>query len=137
SFRKGHHLSELSVVKPDGVRYVYGIPAYNVEQKEATFAVAGSGDCSTGLVTYDAGDNSIANTKGTDNYFDRTTTPAYAHSYLLTAVLSPDYADRTGDGVSDDDAGTAVKINYTRLYDDFRWRVPFGLKTASFNEGLK
>jgi hypothetical protein len=136
--RKGHHLSELTVLKPDGARYVYGIPAYNNVQKDVTFAVkGGTGSCATGLVTYENNDNSTDNGKGTDNYFSRTTLPGYAHSYLMTAVLSPDYADRSGDGVSDDDPGTSVKINYTREHAEYPWRIPYDKQTASFNEGVK
>lgn len=142
-----HHISEITVANPDGKRYVYGIPAYNTTQQEATFAVTGTGTSgsywlgdSTNIVSYSPGaDNSISNNKGLDNYFDQQQIPAYAHSYLLTGILSPDYVDLTNDGITDDDLGEAVKINYTRVYSQanpFRWRTPFELNSASYQIGL-
>jgi hypothetical protein len=137
---KGHHLSEMSVLKPDGSRYVYGIPAYNVSQKEVSFNASGlPHNCSNGLVAYQpsANDNNVGNARGIDNYFSSTQLPAFAHSFLLTGVLSADYADLTGDGITDDDGGSAIKINYAKAYDDFQWRVPFAADSATYNEGLK
>lgn len=40
NFRKKHHISEVTTLREDGVRYVYGIPAYNIEQKEVSFGVS-------------------------------------------------------------------------------------------------
>ena len=140
--RKAHHLSEVKVLKPDGSRYVYGIPAYNNLQREVSFNVAGrTHDCETGLVSYESSgaqpDNSIHNERGIDHYFNAVELPSYAHSYLLTAVLSPDYIDRTDNGCTEDDYGTWHKLNYTRLYSDFRWRGPIQADSASYNEGFK
>ncbi|WP_315823152.1 hypothetical protein [Paraflavitalea speifideaquila] len=44
-----------------------------------------------------------------------TRTPAYAHSFLLSGLLSPDYVDVTGNGITEDDLGGAVKFNYTKI----------------------
>ncbi len=155
-YAKPHHLSEITALRPDGSRYVFGIPAYNLRQKDVTFNVgpkvdepepALAKDCATGLVTYGSGDNSTGNERGVDHYFSSTTLPPFAHSYLLTAVLSPDYVDRLGDGPSDDDLGSYTRINYTRVHGaepdamgrprGYRWRVPFEENTANYNEGLK
>ena len=111
----GHHMSEITVANPDGKRYVYGIPAYNTKQQEATFSI-NSGINTTASnyylsdsinkVSYSPGsDNSINNTKGLDNYFDQQQIPQYSHSFLLTGILSPDYVDLTNDGITDDDLG--------------------------------
>lgn len=144
----GHHMSEITVTNPDGKRYVYGIPAYNMVQQEATFAVntgpSPSGNYyekdSTNIVKYDTTkDNSIYNTNGLDGYFEQQQIPAYAHSFLLTGILSPDYVDLTNDGITDDDLGQAVKINYTRVYSKakpFRWRTPIEKDSASYQIGL-
>lgn len=158
-YAKPHHLSEITALRPDGSRYVFGIPAYNLHQKDVTFNVAGrAADCASGLVPYDPdadpdpdtperGDNSTENRRGIDDYYSSTTLPPFAHSYLLTAVLSPDYVDRLGDGPSDDDLGSYTRINYTRVHgatpdakgtpQGYRWRVPFEKNTANYNEGLK
>lgn len=136
--REGHHISEIKVLRPDGVSYVYGIPAYNTTKKEVTMAVDREGDCSTGMVTYLPGEeNSRDNSSGSDHFFDRQTTPAYAHSFLLTAVVSSDYVDITGNGPSDDDLGTYTKFNYSKKYKNYKWRVPFGENLANYSEGLK
>jgi hypothetical protein len=140
-FRKKHHISEIDVVNPDGRRYVYGIPVYNLKQKEVTFSVdAARGNSQEGLVKYTAGsENTIDNNKGNDHYFNSEEMPAYAHSFLLTGLMSPDYVDLTGDGISDDDPGDAVKFNYTKvsgIKNPYRWRAPYK-DSATYNEGLK
>ena len=139
-------MSELAVTNPDGRRYVYDIPAYNTRQVDAAFRVVDLNnptslqkDRSTGLVKYNAGDNSTGNGRGEDNYYNSNETPAYAHSFLLSSILSADYVDITGNGISDDDIGTAVKLNYTKAYTDYKWRTPFGKgdHQANYDEGLK
>ncbi|HEX2630889.1 MAG TPA: hypothetical protein VHM26_17860, partial [Chitinophagaceae bacterium] len=143
SIRKEDHISSVSVLNPDGMQYIYGIPAYNLVQKEATFAVNKNGaNSEKGLVSYSGNDLSTNNNNGKDGYFNMQTTPAYAHSYLLTALLSPGYVDVTGNGITDDDLGDAVKFNYTRMKwenDDvaFKWRTPTDEDRASYDEGLR
>jgi hypothetical protein len=147
---KPHHISEIVSNSGDGMRYVYGLPAYNTLQKEVSFAV--SKDFVShpeqtlrkhypdkGLVEYNPAypsyDNSIQNQRGQDHFFMSTKMPAYAHSYLLTGVLSPDYADLTGDGITDDDYGSAVKFNYYKTPDLYQWRTPYEKDQANLDEG--
>lgn len=149
-----HHISEITVTKDDGSRYVYGIPAYNKSQQEVTFSVDKSqailtpSDPNFGLVTYTPlnpndpnnppnPENSVKNNKGRDNYFDKQKLGPYAYAHLLTAVLSADYADRTGNGITEDDAGNAVKINYSRVRSNYPWRVPVQVNKARYIEGRK
>lgn len=144
SKRLAHHMSEIRVTDESGKRYIYGIAAYNNVQREVTFAVNDpSGSVpSNGLVSYTT-ENSSANTAGRDNFYSCEQTPGYAHSYLLTGVLSPDYIDLTGDGISTDDPGDAVKFNYTKYKDDYKWRMPVTpttdppTKLANFSIGLR
>ncbi|OQP47877.1 hypothetical protein A4H97_30675 [Niastella yeongjuensis] len=140
NFRKASHISEIDVLNPDGRKYVYGIPVYNILQKEVSFAVeAGKGDVQTGLTDFTPTENSTGNKSGKDGYYSRQEMPGYAHSYLLTGILSPDYVDVTGDGISDDDQGDAVKFNYSKaagIAAPFEWRAPYSEK-ANYNEGLK
>lgn len=141
-----HHIAEITSYGTDGMRYVYGLPAYNTKQVEATFAVgakmSGSGaltpDHTTGLVYYGTGNpKNVAKNHGLDNYYSKTTTPAYAHSYLLTAVLSPDYVDIDNiKGPSDGDLGYYTKFHYTKS-PNYLWRTPLGQGQATYNEGLK
>ena len=135
-----HHTSEIRIVKNDGSRYVYGRAAYNTIKREATFDVSGKmGDCKTALVTYNPGqDNSISNNSSGDQYFNRITTPEYAHTYLLTSVLSSDYEDRTGDGFTEDDFGSYTKFTYENKNTDgtYKWRIPYEENKANYNPGL-
>lgn len=143
-----HHMSEVMVTNPDGTRYVYGIPAYNIKQVESSFSVdVKNVNCPKGLIKYDDGDDSPSNKKGEDNRFSSTEMPPFAHSYLLTSVLSPDYVDVKSDGITDDDLGTAIKVNYSRAYPTaaasgtdntyYKWRIPYGHDTANYEEGFK
>lgn len=138
-YMQQHHIGEISVLRADGARYVYGLPAYNIMQKEVTFNVQGrTHNCSTGIVTYSSGDNSTGNTLGIDNYYSAVTTPPYAHSYMLTAIISPDYVDYdTIEGPSKGDLGTYTKFNYSRAQTSFNWRTPIGSHSANYNEGYK
>ena len=150
SFRQPHHISEIDVLNADGQKYVYGIPVYNLVQREATFSLNHEdGNSADGTADYQPGvDNMIEgnppgntqyNTKGNDRYVSKEEIPAYAHSFLLTSIVSPDYVDLTGDGVTDDDPGNAVKFNYSKTAGSaysYKWRTPYSNK-VTFNEGLK
>lgn len=141
-----HHIGQIISLGSDGLRYVYGQPAYNKEQKEVTFAVGSSFNNSNingtveyekGLISYSGTANSTDNTNGVDNYYQSVSTPAYAHSYLLTAVVSDDYVDADNiPGPSDNDLGTYTKFNYEKI-DNYKWRTPCQENKASYNEGLK
>lgn len=153
SYRKPNHISEIDVLNPDGRKYVYGIPVYNFRQKEASFAVDGQhrGNVNTGLTgfSYNVDNTAAGNRQGKDWYFNSEETPAYAHSFLLTGIVSPDYVDLTGNGISDDDLGDAIKIDYSKICgisNPYRWRAPYAdsvdgnnnqVSVATFNDGLK
>lgn len=137
--RRGHQISEVTQLQTDGTRYVYGIPAMNHVQREATFSIgnpANPNDIAAGMVSFTPGaDDSKNNTNGIDNYYSASITPSFAHSYLLTSVLSADYADVTGDGPTDDDLGSYTRMNYTLKEDDYRWRAPYESNKAQYNPG--
>jgi hypothetical protein len=139
--KPAYHTSEIRVTDNAGARYVYGVPVYNNVQEEVTFAKPGdTSNVSSGLIRYTPGkDDGSENNNGLDNYFDKISTPAYAHSYLLTCVLSSDYTDSDGiPGPSDGDLGTYTKFNYTKAIDTFKWRTPYSAvpNLASFSEGM-
>lgn len=141
TFRKANHISEVDVLNNDGRKYVYGIPVYNLKQKEISFAI-NNGDATLGTTNYSSADNKTNNSNGQDNFYSSQETPAYAHSFLLTAIVSPDYVDQTGDGITEDDMGDAIKFNYTKIAgvkNPYRWRTPYtdNSNKATYNEGLK
>lgn len=146
--RPKHHIREVSILNTDGSRYIYGIPAYNHKQIEYTFNISKNNNshitsqtCLTGDAVYSTesgnADNSMENKSGEDEFYMATHTRSYAHSFLLTSVLSADYVDVKNDGITDDDLGTAVKFNYSRTNTAYNWRTPYGNNTANYQEGLK
>jgi|GEM_PF-1512390 len=134
---KAHHISEFIVTNNNGSRYHFGIPVYNKIQEEYSFNVSGDFDRIPGsrFIKYRNPDRcSENNTNGLNNRFKKLQTPAYASGYLLTAILSTDFVDVTGDGPSEDDLGTYTHFKYTRVSDKYRWRIPYGENTASLSE---
>lgn len=127
SFRRKHHISEITVTKDDGIRYIYALPAYNIDKKGVSFNISGAIDSlSENLIRYDGSYSTHKNnTNGINQAFTSTTNPGYAYAYLLTDVVSPDYVDRTGDGPSPDDNGTYTKFNYHKASSNYRWRMPY------------
>ena len=138
---KEHLASEFTQVKPDGQRYVYGLPVMNVYQKDFELGVLAS--TSTDEFSNDHYEASFAdyssglpNYTSPNEYVSKTTMPSYAHSYMLTAVLSADYVDLTGNGITEDDLGSYTKFNY-RKRDNYLWRAPYGKRTTQRNRGLR
>lgn len=140
-----HHASEVNVTSSDGSRYIYGIPAVNKVQRSISFAVGDddydgsvSGvDAVRGLVAYD--DSVVTNGRGLgrDGFYSETEVPAYAHAYLLTGYLSPDYQDLHQDGPTPDDLGSFVKFNYGKLSQDYKWRMPYRENQARHDRGFR
>lgn len=138
-----HHVGAFTVTKTDGSRYYYGLPAYSKTQQNVSFAV-GEGksapllpDWNTRLVAYDESeDASINNSRGLDNHYNSQTIPKYAHSYMLTAVLGPDYVDSDYiPGPSPDDLGSYVEFKYKQV-GHYQWRNPVNAGKAFHDRGL-
>lgn len=136
TFRHQHHISQIDVLGGDGRRYVYGLPVYNKKQYNVTFSIDASQKTGETRAVYDGEDNTKGNHKGRDRIMEKEEIPAYTHSYLLTELISSNYVDVTGNGISEDDMGDAVKFNYSK-YNDYKWRTPVGSNTASYSSGLK
>lgn len=138
NYRAKNHISEINVLSEDGRRYVYGLPVYNVKQVDVTFNVD-NGNPNTQLSNYSGTDDTRDNQKGKDWFMEKEEMPAYTHSFLLTALLSPNYVDVKGDGVTEDDMGDAIKFNYSQFSQGYKWRTPTTSNTgiATWNEGMK
>lgn len=144
-YRKSHHISEIDVLGSDGRKYVYGIPVYNINQVEATFNIS-NGNTATGKSSYLPGtddmmssddEDSDGNHHGRDYFVEKQTMPAFTHSFLLTALISPNYVDVSGNGITEDDMGDAIKFNYSKYNENYKWRTPTETNKASYSEGLK
>ena len=137
SYAKAHHTAEIRVLKSDGSTYVFGETAYNVNKEEVTFASNSTNfDCATGIINYATGEDTRNNRSGIDNFYNNVVTPSYAHTYLISSILSSDYEDLKGDGPTDDDAGAYTLFKYKQLSNNFNWRIPYGSMEASYNAGL-
>ncbi|NII25343.1 hypothetical protein HB364_09640 [Pseudoflavitalea sp. X16] len=151
-YRDKSHISELTVTDEAGSRSVYGIPTYNAYQHEYSYALGkkgsqtyeqntAQGDIDNNLVkVVSNGDKPKQDTEGeSDNYLHVDKQPGYASSFLLSGILSPDYVDVTGNGITDDDQGTAIKFNYSMLETLYQWRTPFGngaVNKATINKSM-
>ncbi|MEM9337258.1 MAG: hypothetical protein AAGA66_00905 [Bacteroidota bacterium] len=121
-----HHVAGYITTNEEGIRYVYALPVYNLEKHEVTY----------GPATAKSSDRFLANldqNPATRKHYQKITTGKYAHSYLLTSVVGPDYVDVTGDGVTADDLGYWVKFNYQAQGQDYYWKTPY--EDAFFSEG--
>src|SRR5690606_31810158 len=138
---KSHHVAGYIITDENGNRHVYGESVYNLIKEEVAFAVGGEptseADENSELIQYaPVIDNTTGNTKGKDHFFNKEITPAYAHTYLISSVLSSDYQDLTGNGPSDDDLGNYTHFFYEVKADDYKWRVPYQENRASYSNGL-
>lgn len=138
--RGSDHISEISMLQPDGMRYVYGLPSYNNLQVDNVFShkSTGSPDFNTNTVPINASSSGIEgiDIKGSyEEFMSRSEIPAYPNSWLLTYIFSADYVDLTNDGPTIDDYGYWIKFNYEKVHDNYRWRAPYA--DANFIEGYK
>lgn len=134
-----HHIAGFTALTPGGLRYNYGIPAYNLLQEEVTFSSRPPSSDSTRVDVGNSGngDPSFGH-PGTDKFLRKTEIPKYPHAYLLTSIVGPDYVDVSGNGVTEDDLGYWVKFTYKKTTTDsdrYKWRDPYS--QAHYLEGWK
>ncbi len=132
------HVGGYIATNPSGMRYVYGLSAYNNNEKNVTFSV----EESPALLNESEVDVPISGGEidykhqGTNKYYQSVSKSAYAHSYMLTSILGTDYVDIDGvAGPSEGDLGYWVKFEYARVHEDMAWRAPFD--SAQYNKGYE
>lgn len=136
----GHHIGAFLVTKTDGMRYYYGLPAFSKLQKNVSFTI---GDVTTHqpnyekrLVYYSNKEASIENESGIDGGYNAQTIPSYAHSYMLTSVVSEDFIDSDQiPGPSKNDLGSYILFKYKHV-DNYKWRNPINEQQANYDLGL-
>lgn len=136
-----NQIAELSVLNPDGARYVYGYPAINRKHKEAYFSIEDQVDDPNGPPMTLNEPNlhdwaKVKNDQGNE-YYHSSELPAYAHDYLLTSVLGADYVDRGSPGPDDEDGGYWIKISYGNEVRGYRWRAPYGADQYNYMPGAR
>ena len=135
---KSDHISEITTVQSDGMRYTYGLPAYNNIQYDGSFAVnapTGTYNTKTVPIPHQAGSWQPTTTGTHDEFSQQTEIGPYVHSWLLTSVVSYDYVDIKNDGPTEDDYGYWVRFNYTKTTSDYKWHIPYS--GANYYEGKK
>ncbi|NJM80355.1 MAG: hypothetical protein HC854_13420 [Flavobacterium sp.] len=136
TFIKDHHTAGVKVLQTDGSTYNYGLAVYNNSKIEATFDNSvNTFDNRKGLANYNGTLNNN-NTNSSDKSINKITTGGYAHSYLLTSVISSDYEDIDNNGLTTNDLGSYTKFEYNDPIKDYKWRVPFEKNKVSHNNGL-
>lgn len=140
--RPDHHIAGMTSTTTEGMRYVFGLPAYVNEQSDYLFTVVNGDECESKVDVLSYLDNnekkvlhkpnqtsneSISKKlRQTDQQLKVTTTPAHPHAFLLTSILGPDYVDSDGiRGVTPNDEGYHVNFQYQRVSTNYRWRAPY------------
>lgn len=137
--RTASHVGGYAATNTAGMRYVYGLAAYNNAEKNVVFSMAEDlAMLNESLIESPQvdGNRFKYKHKGTNQYYQSTEKSAYAHSYLLTSILGTDYVDYDNiAGPSDNDLGYWVKFNYARAQSNVNWRTPH--KGVIYNKGQK
>jgi hypothetical protein len=147
-YRRDNHIAGFRITTPGGVRYIYGIAVYNTKYEEHKFSVDRSqcpsnqwcttlfppknaNGLSNAAYDYGAVSDAAVTSAPREGFLEIKTISPYPTSYLLTAIIGPDYVDAVSNGVdgtvgpSDGDYGYWVKFRYERDAADFRWRTPY------------
>jgi hypothetical protein len=139
----GNHIGGFRITSQNGTRYVYGISVYNTKYEEQKFSVDRKTLCTAaaaGAAPYctiikpppaDADELGLGaayhyKVAGSEQLLEIKKLSPYPTSYLLTAIIGPDYIDSDGvPGPSDGDVGYWVKFNYALASPTFQWRTPY------------
>ncbi|MFH1373985.1 MAG: hypothetical protein ABII79_09340 [bacterium] len=140
SGRDHDDIAAFVITGTDGVRYIYALPVYNNEHVEYVFSVEATGhECEPTYPLSQLGGSpgsEYYKVSNSEEYYRRTELPPYVYSYLLTAIVGPDYVDADNiPGASAGDFGHWVKFTYTKWEEDYKWRAPF--VDANFNPGMQ
>ena len=143
---RGNYKNQMGsyvTLDPNGTRYIYGLPVYNLKNVEDTRSVFPEYSDNTPITS---GENSVVDgkfqypsstspTSGIDDpnhisneFIAHKEMPPYITSNLLTAVLGADYIDVDNNGPSENDFGYWVKFNYVKTSDasnPYKWRAPY------------
>lgn len=147
---QSHHIGMIIITKPDGTKYIFGETIYNITQKEVTFSIDTRSPLNSldnkfsekeGWVKYstESGENGITNKSGLEHLYSSKTLTPYAHTFLLTAILSSDYVDVNSDGIPGrDDYGNYVLFNYISK-GEYNWRTPYydNANMANYEEHMR
>lgn len=125
---ESHHIQGYSLLKSNGTRYNYFLPAYNHETTRETFTIhedlVTTVKETTKILPASFSQYAKINNQVGDEYYSKEVIPAYVHTYFITSILSHDYVDINNNGPDGSDLGTYIKFNYIES-PDYKWRFPF------------
>ncbi|MDF2456583.1 MAG: hypothetical protein K0R51_2576, partial [Cytophagaceae bacterium] len=137
--RNGSGIGEIVSYNGDGVRHVYGLPLKTKEEKEIRVSVKADQytlQQSEAMIAVVHSGSAWAVENESDFKTGSESSSSYASQFLLTQMTSPDYIDRTMNGLTPDDFGSYTRFNYAKATTESKWykyRTPF--KNASFTYG--
>ncbi len=112
-------IAGFEVIATNGVKYYYTLPVFSYGEKE--YGLKGDGHVPPVL----DGDRYKTTPSYTRGGKEVSKAFYYPKTWLLTAVVQPDYIDRDDiPGPSDGDLGNWVRFNYIQTQDQYRWRMP-------------
>jgi hypothetical protein len=118
-------ICEMAVTTAAGARYVYGLPVLTKQEANLQYDIRGEQLNSNYTVSTSRDESQMQVKVGEQR------NTAYASSFPLTEIQSPDYVDRTLNGPTADDLGGYTRFNYVKTYgaspatDWYNWRVPY------------
>jgi hypothetical protein len=124
---EAEQLGAVHILDAGGTRYHFGIPAKNKVHKSVVFSTdqhtlgTSVGNLTTKAKMFGNGENTKDNDAGQNHHYSATELPPYAHSFLLTEILSEDFVDISEDGPTVDDFGDYVRFDY-QMVKNFKTR---------------
>jgi hypothetical protein len=128
-------IAEFRVTNESGQQYTYGLPVYS--RKETTMQYGVQGTPANNIYN-----NYLVYSDKDAVQVGQTRNGAYATSYLLTDITTPDYIDRNMNGPDDQDFGNYTTFSYVKKYGGkgaqypaswFRWRLPYAGQQYEMN----
>lgn len=134
---RNHHQSGFKLTDDGGVIYNYDLPLYTRNSSQISFSVSKNAakSFSNSQVSYSNQDNSPNNRQGRDYFYEKRTIDPYVHTSLLRSILSPDYRDKTSNGLSPDDLGSYTLFKYKKSDGLFPYRLPVEQNEAFYRQG--
>ncbi len=126
-------VGEFAITNEAGMMHVYGLPCYSRREGNLQYGLEGTpaSAINSNYLVYNSRTPANADWVVGEERYD-----AYASSYLLTEIRTPDYLDRTHNGPSPDDFGGYTVFEYERTAGDrkmnsssdadwYKWRAPY------------
>lgn len=141
-------VGEVVIHNPQGQQYVFGLPVYARNEYQFSIGPKNPVAANDPIAFADLATGTSNNPKqdldaGLPFIQGQFRPDAYATSWLLSKITSPDYVDLTNDGPTADDAGAWTKFDYERAIGSnlkadaaawYRWRSPYNGYHFSRNE---